>query len=119
MEDINRVVIVGELVGNSTFGQAAGGTAVATFTLAFPSGPDERRNVKRKKGTIDIIFFGAEAHRWAQLLKKGAQVVVEGRLQQRSWKTLEGIHRSKTEIIANQVRYYNSSRGKREKHDIK
>ena len=109
MEGINRVVIAGELAGDSTFGHAAGGAAVTTFTLAFPSDPVTQRSTRRKKGFIDIIFFGAEAAEWAGLLKKGTQVVIEGRLQQRSWRTLEGINRSKTEIIAQKIKCDNSS----------
>jgi single-stranded DNA-binding protein len=65
-----------------------------------------------------IYFFGAEADRWAELLKKGNQVV-KGRLQQRSWRTLEGIHGSKTEIIANQVERCDSYKGKRGVSDVK
>lgn len=119
MEDINKVIIGGELVRDSTFGHAAGGSAVATFTLAFPSGPDKQRDSKNRKGVIDIIFFGAEARSWVELLRKGTRVVVRGRLQQRSWRTLEGIHRSKTEIVANQVECCNSYQGKIRTHEIK
>ena len=119
MEDINRVVIAGELVGDSTFSCAAGGAEITTFTLAFSSDTGKQKNVKRKKGFIGILFLGIEARRWAALLKKGTQVVVEGRLQQRSWITLEGIKKSKTEIIAQKIKCCNSSGKKREVHAIK
>lgn len=115
MEDINRVVLTGKLVDDSAFAYTARGTAVATFTLAFSSDSDEQRNAKKKKGVIDIIFFGAEALRWAEALKKDTPVVVEGRLQQRGWRTLEGIHKSKTEIIANRVECCGSSKGRKER----
>jgi len=119
VEDINRVILTGTLVGDSVFAYTAGGTAVATFTLAFSSDSDKQGNTKRKKGLIDIIFFGAEACRWPEALKKGKQIVVEGRLQQRSWRTPEGIHKSKTEIIANRIECCGSYKGKREVNDIK
>ena len=119
VEDINRVVLKGKLVGDSAFGYTAGGTAIATFTLAFFSDPNRQRNVKEKKGLIDVIFFGAEARIWAEVLKKGTQVIIKGKLQQRNWRTSEGIHRSKTEIIANQVECCDSYKGEREAHDMK
>ena len=118
MEGINRVVLTGKLVEDSTFGYTAGGDAVATFTLAFSPDPRKQKDAKKEEGLIDIIFFGAEAHSWAEVLKKGTQVVIKGRLQQRSWRTSEGVDKSKTEIIANQVESFDSYKGKREAHEI-
>lgn len=119
MEGINKVVIAGELAGDSVFAHAARGATVATFTLAFPCDPGKQGNESRKKGFIDIIFFGVEASRWGAVLKKGRKVVIEGKLQQRSWKTLEGIKRNKTEIVAQKVECYNSSEMKRTLHGVK
>ena len=39
----------------------------------------------------------------ALTLSKGMRVVVTGRLEQRSWETEEGEHRSKVEITADEV----------------
>jgi len=104
VEEINRVVLTGKIVGDSAFSYTARGTAIAIFTLAFSSDPDkQQKNEKRKRGFIDIIYFGAEECRWAETLKKGKRIIVEGRLQQRNWRTPEGIQKSKTEIIANRI----------------
>ena len=107
VEYINRVVLGGVLVRDSNFGYTAGKTAVATFTLAFYSSPDKGGFSKQKRSLIDIIFFGAKEAKWSQLLKENKQVVVEGRLQQRCWVTREGIHKSKTEIVADLVKSIN------------
>ena len=107
VEYINRVVLGGVLVRDSNFGYTAGKTAVATFTLAFYSSPDKGGFSKQKRSLIDVIFFGAKEAKWSQLLKENKQVVVEGRLQQRSWVTREGIHKSKTEIVADLVKSIN------------
>ena len=107
VEDINRVVLGGVLVRDSNFGYTAGKTAVATFTLAFYSSPDKGGFSKKKRSFIDIIFFGAEEAKWSQVLKKDKRIVVEGRLQQRSWVTREGIHKSKTEILADRIKSIN------------
>ncbi len=107
VKDINRVVLGGVLVRDSDFGFTAGKTAVATFTLAFCSNPDKGGFPRKKRSRIDIIFFGAEEAKWSQLLKKDKQLVIEGRLQQRSWVTREGIRKSKTEIVADVVKSIN------------
>jgi len=103
VKDINRIVLGGVLVRDSHFGYTARRTAVATFTLTFSSSPDKGGFSKKKKSHIDVIFFGAEGSKWSQLLKRGKEVLIEGRLQQRSWVTPEGIHKNKTEIIADRV----------------
>lgn len=59
--------------------------------------------MKNNKGDRSIVFFGAKAPGWSQLLKKGKEVVVESRLHQCSWVIPEGIHKSKAEIMANLV----------------
>lgn len=103
VDDVNRVVIGGVLDREPQFGYTAGKRALATFTLAFSSGLGKGRVSARKKSLIDIVFLGADEAKWSSLLKKGKQVVVEGRLQQRSWVTREGIFKSKTEILADRV----------------
>ena len=40
---------------------------------------------------------------WRLSLSKGMRVVVTGRLEQRSWETEEGEHRSKVEITADEI----------------
>ena len=107
VEDINKVVLGGVLLRDSNFGYTAGKTTVATFTLAFYSSPDKGLFPKKKRSLIDIIFFGAEEAKWSQLLKKDKRIVVEGRLQQRNWITREGVHKSKTEIVADRIKSIN------------
>jgi single-strand DNA-binding protein len=44
-----------------------------------------------------------QAEHAAQSLSKGSQVVVVGRLQQRSWKTEDGSARSMVEVVAEEL----------------
>jgi single-strand DNA-binding protein len=39
----------------------------------------------------------------AHSLTKGMRVVVTGRIEQRSWETHDGEHRSKVEIVADEI----------------
>ena len=109
MKDINRVVLRGELIRDAYFTNTPRGTAVTSFTLAFTNVPAQPGGPRNKKGLIDVIYCSNESSPWAQLLKKASTVVVEGRLQQRSWQTPEGIQKQKMEIVADKLSCYDLS----------
>jgi single-strand DNA-binding protein len=52
---------------------------------------------------FDVVCWRDLAENVALSLSKGMRVVVTGRLEQRSWETEEGEHRSKVEITADEV----------------
>lgn len=100
MKEINRVVITGEVVADVTSGHTVRGTELTAFTLAFFT---EQPGRGLQKGYIDVICLGDAAKRCAAAARRSKRVKVEGRLQQRSWKTPEGFHKSKLEIVADTV----------------
>jgi len=100
VKDINRVVLTGEVVSDATFAYTPRGTGVTTFALAFFS---EERDRGQQRGIIDVVCLGDEAMKCAGIVKRSEKVKIEGRLQQRNWKTPEGFHKSKTEIVAHTV----------------
>lgn len=100
MKEINRVVLTGEVVADAAFGHTARGTGFTTFTLAFFS---EQPGRKQQKGYITVVCLGDAAARFSALARYGERVKVEGRLQYRSWKTTEGFHKNKWEIVAHTV----------------
>ena len=52
---------------------------------------------------FDVVCWRDLAENVALSLSKGMRVVVTGRLEQRSWETDDGEHRSKVEIVADEV----------------
>ena len=52
---------------------------------------------------FDVVCWRDLAENVALSLSKGMRVVVTGRIEQRSWETDEGEHRSKVEIVAEEV----------------
>ena len=54
---------------------------------------------------IDITVFGRAAETANQYLRKGSQVLVEGRLSLNQWTDQTGQKRSKHEIIAENVKF--------------
>jgi single-strand DNA-binding protein len=52
---------------------------------------------------FDVVCWRDLAENVALSLSKGMRVVVTGRIEQRSWETDEGEHRSKVEIVAEEI----------------
>jgi single-strand DNA-binding protein len=52
---------------------------------------------------FDVVCWRDLAENVALSLSKGMRVLVTGRLEQRSWETDEGEHRSKVEITADEI----------------
>ena len=52
---------------------------------------------------FDVVCWRDLAENVALSLSKGMRVVVTGRLEQRSWETDQGEHRSKVEIVADEI----------------
>jgi len=105
VKEINRVVLTGEVVSDATFGYTARGTGVATFTLAFFT---EQPGRGQQKGYIGVVHLGDAAKRYADTARQAEKIKVEGRLQHRSWKTPEGFHKSKMEIVAETIEPFNA-----------
>lgn len=105
MASFNRVILMGNLVRDPDIKYNPNGTAVATFSLAMNSKYRRGDETKEKVDYVDIVVFGKTAENCGQYLKKGAGVLVEGRLNQRRWETDDGQGRSKHEVQAASVNF--------------
>jgi single-strand DNA-binding protein len=105
VKDINKVVLRGELIREAVFSHTPRGRTVTTFTIVFNNSNQDFGVSRNSKGFIGVIYFSDTLPPQAQLFKKGKKVVVEGRLQQRSWNTPEGIKKQKTEIVAEKINF--------------
>ena len=81
------------------------GQANATFGVAVNRRWQNRQTSEWEEATsfFDIVAWGSLAENAAQSLTKGTRVVIDGRLDQRSWETDEGDRRSKVEITAEEI----------------
>lgn len=99
MANLNRIILVGRLTADPEGRTTTEGTAVTKFRLAV-----ERpvAGAKREDNTdfIDIVAWQRLAEVCAQYLKKGRLVLVEGRIQNRSFEDQSGQRRWVTEVIA-------------------
>lgn len=102
---LNRVTIQGRLVDDPTLRYSTSNTAVSTLRLACD------RNFKPKDGNSQTAdFFTVVAWRQTaefigRYFRKGNMILIDGRLQQRTYKDDAGNNRYVVEIVADNVNF--------------
>jgi len=99
--DLNRAIIVGRVTNDPEKRALPSGQSVASFSVATNRvWYDSERNKKEESQFHNIIAFGKLADVVSQYLQKGATVLIEGRIQYRSWDGKDGQKHYRTEILA-------------------
>ena len=100
---MNKAIIVGRLVRDPEVRYTQTGKVVATFTLAVDryTGQDG----KKEADFIPVVVWGKIAEICGNSLTKGQKVLVDGRIQTRSYEAKDGSKRYVTEIIAGSVEF--------------
>lgn len=108
----NKVIIVGNLTRDVELKYLPSGSALATIGLA------SNRRYKKQDGTqadevcfVDVKLFGRTAEVANQYLKKGSQILIEGRLTLESWTDQSGQKRSKHTITAESMQMLGKAQG--------
>ncbi len=108
---LNRVFIAGNLTRDPELRALPSGANVAQFGVATNRVyKDKDGNRQEATEYHNIVVFGRQAETCAQYLKKGQQVLVEGRIQTRSWDK-DGQKQYRTEIVADRVQFGQKSGG--------
>ncbi len=101
MAGINKVILVGNLGKDPEMRYLEGGAARANFTLATTEVfKDKNGNRAEHTEWHYVVMWRSLAETAEKILKKGAQVYIEGKLQTRVWQDKEGHKRNITEIVA-------------------
>ncbi len=102
---VNQVTLMGNLTRDPELRQTPNGQNVCGFSIALNrSYKDSSGEWQEATDYVDIVAWGPLGERVSQYLSKGRRVLVQGRLQSRSWEQ-EGQKRSKVEVIANDVTF--------------
>ena len=103
----NKVILVGNLTRDIELRYTPDGLAVAKVGLATNRVYTDPTTKEKKQEVmfIDVVIFGRAAETSHQYLRKGSQVLVEGRLSLNQWTDQTGQKRSKHEIIAENVKF--------------
>src|SRR5579859_7221031 len=100
------ITVVGNLTDDPELRFTPSGAAVASFTVAATPRTFDRNTNEWKDG--DALFLRCSiwrqaAENVAESLTKGMQVIVQGRLKQRSYETREGEKRTVIELDVDEV----------------
>lgn len=104
--NLNKVFLIGNLVRDPELRHTAQGTSVSNFSVAVNrnyKGSDGE--YKRETNFFTIVVWGKSGENCAKYLSKGRSVMIEGRMQNRSYETSDGQKRTVTEIVADNVQF--------------
>ena len=112
MQNVNVVVITGNLTRDPELRSTPGGTSVCKMRVAVNSRRKDGQTGEwvDKPNYFDVTVWGAQGENCANYLSKGRPVAIEGRLDWREWET-DGVKRQAVEIVANSVQFLGSGNG--------
>ena len=110
---LNKAIIMGRLGQDPELKHTQGGKAVCTLSVAtteYSGKGDERKEITEWHR---IVCWERTAENCAKYLAKGREVLVEGRIQTRSWEK-DGEKRFSTEIVAQGVQFIGKGQDSRQ-----
>jgi len=103
---LNKAIIIGNLTRDPELKSLPSGMQVTSFSVATNRVWKDKNGSKQENTDYhNIVVFGRQAETSAQYLKKGASVLIEGRIQTRSWDGADGKKNYRTEIVADTVQF--------------
>ena len=103
---LNKAIIIGNLTRDPEVRSLPSGIKVANFGVAT-NRVWKDSNGEKKEGTDfhNIVVFGKQAEIVSSYLKKGRSVMIEGRIQNRSWDGPDGQKKYRSEIVADKIQF--------------
>lgn len=101
---MNRIILLGRLTREPDVKVTSTGKTVATFALAVDR-PFAGKDGKREADFINIQAWNKTAETVGNYVSKGQRLLVEGRLQIRSYDGKDGQKHYVTEVIADRVEF--------------
>lgn len=101
---MNKIVLLGRLVKDPDVKVTTSGKTVCAFTLAVDR-PFAGKDGKREADFINIQTWNKTAETVGNYVSKGQRLLVEGRLQIRSYDGKDGKKHYMTEVIADHVEF--------------
>lgn len=103
--NLNKVFLVGRLTQDPGVRTTSAGQMVCSFGLATNRIWMNRETNQRQEKTEyhNIVLWRRLAEIASQYLKKGSLVLIEGRIQTRSWEDASGNRRYRTEVVADNI----------------
>jgi len=110
---LNKALIIGNLTRDPELKAIPSGIKVCSFSVATNRVWKDKNGARQEAADYhNVVVFGRQAETVAQYMKKGSQVMVEGRMQTRSWDdAATNTKKYRTEVIADRVQFGSTSSG--------
>jgi single-strand DNA-binding protein len=106
-QNINRVIVTGNLTADPQLNHLPSGTAVCDLRIAV-NGRRKNNDTQQwedKPNYFNVKVWGAQGENAVKYLSKGRPVAIDGRLDWREWQDKEGNKRQSVDIIADTVQF--------------
>ncbi len=102
---LNKAMVIGNLTRDPEMKALPSGIKVTNFSVATNRTWKDKNGAKQESTDFhNVVTFGRQAEIVAQYMKKGSSILVEGRMQTRSWDA-DGGKKYRTEIIADTIQF--------------
>ena len=105
MNNLNSILIEGNLTKDPVFNETPKGTAVCKFSIATNRYYKQDEEIQNEVSYFDIETWARLAEVCSDHLAKGRGVRVVGRLKQDRWSDSDGIAKSRIKIVAEHVEF--------------
>jgi len=113
MPNFNKVLLIGNLTKDPELRYTPQGTAVVNLRLAVNRRfRDKNQELKEETCFVTAVVWNKQAETCNQYLHKGSPLLVEGRLQSRSWEDNSGQKRNVLEVRAERVQFLGAAPSK-------
>ena len=109
----NKVILLGNLTADPETRTTPNGQSVTSFSLAVNRTWNDANGQRQEETSfINCTAWGQRGETIAKYVQKGRQLLVSGRLQQRSWDDKEtGKKRSTIDVVVEEFSFVSDGRG--------
>ena len=111
--NLNKAIIIGNITRDPELRALPSGGKVCSFSVATNRVWKDKAGARQEQVEYhNVVAFGRQAETISQYMKKGSSIMVEGRIQTRSWQDKNsGEKKYRTEIIAERTQFGPKSSG--------
>jgi single-strand DNA-binding protein len=102
----NKAFVIGNLTRDPEARALPSGGKVCQLSLATNRVWKDKTGAKQEASDYhNVVVFGPQAETVERYMRKGSMIMVEGRMQTRSWDGTDGQKKYRTEIVADRIQF--------------
>ncbi|MGI6595316.1 MAG: single-stranded DNA-binding protein [Elusimicrobia bacterium] len=109
--NLNKVFLIGRLTKDPELRYTSTGQAVSSTRIAVNREYISKEEKKEDTLFINLVVWGKRAEVWAEYLKKGSLIFVEGHLKSSQWETPDNEKRYRVEVIVEDFQFLDKPHG--------